>query len=452
MRKNISLSTRGFQNLHYSKYTDLFEFIVYKKVYKCCRFVADFLSAKAARLHFSDPTATELILSTKSKGDFNTVIDLAYGNSLEINEFNKDFYEEISQKIENEELFLASIDIDTEYKKQNSNGMNNIDQNITKQNGHQSNNANNNEIDQSTNSLIEKMFQRIKKKKSFSNGLNIDEEINYISSHFYTISIETLTKFTDYDILYSILTNNSLVISNEDQLIQTLSKLSNENKEFYSLFEFVHFENVSPEEISNFTQSFNISFLNAQIWNSISSRLKIDIRNQHDINIDRYQYVSFENEGIFSTFISKSGTNNETNLNTISLTDLVKVSVSSGDANFLYNGQQFGSNNVPNSWIMFEFVDTKMLITSYEIKCYSTVTYNMKQWILEGSNNQDEWIELDSKNTSSLNEARATRIFDIDKIRIPFRFIRIRHTGFNGVSTAQMFIGGIDFRGRLYNS
>lgn len=465
----ISLTTNGLKNINFSDYQNQFTFIVNGKSFTCSRIIADFISPRVAAMHFSDVAASEIVINTKSKiGNFDQVLNLAFGGEIQVNEINRDFLEEISTQLENEEIFLHSIPpIDWNKIQDHSSNSQNNDNTLKDSNELPSTETQNAECDKQkdTNdnddepyiSDYDELFSLIKKKQDFSSGkrpIPIDEEVDYLATFFYDIfdlkQIKNKLDKINYSILYQILTNDKLTLKNEGQLANLIMALAEElnDSSFYSLFEFVQFENLTLTEIDNFLNHFELSYMNVQIWEKLKIRLQSDILTPKIENIRRYKSVSFDfdskNEGILNYFVNtlKKSSNEK----------VINVTSSSGNAENVLNNQEFSTANIPNSWILFDFDSFRVFLKSYSIKCYSTVPYNMRQWVVEGSNNLNEWILLDSKNTYDLNQARAIRNFVCtNEGQMMFRYLRLRHIGMNGASTAQMFIGGIEFFGDVFS-
>lgn len=467
----ILLTTNGLKNINFSDYQNNFTFIVNGKPFRCSRIIADFISPRVAQMHHSDVSTSEIIINTKNKtGNFEQILNLAFGGELEVNEINQEFLEEISTQLENEEIFLLSIpQIDWSKKgtPSSDNQQKDLNNSNEQSNAKSQNNDNSNAKDsiepkeeEEYTSDYDELFSRIKKKQEFSSGkrpISIDEEVEYFAAFFYEIfdlnQIKNKLKEINYSILYQILTNDKLVLKNEGQLANLIMALAKDKKDdsFYSLFEFVQFENLTTIEMNQFLSHFDANCINKQIWERLKIRLHSDIITPRNESLKRYKSTSFiydskdvKNEGILNHFLNAlKKSKNDT---------LIKVSSSSGNAENILQNQEFSTSNIPNSWILFDFVSHRVFLNSYSIKCYSTVPYNMKQWTVEGSNNLYEWIELDSRNTYDLNQARAIRNFECkNNEQMMFRYLRIRHTGMNGASTAQMFLGGVEFYGDLFS-
>jgi hypothetical protein len=66
----VHLSPNGFSNLQFDNYERDFTFIVGNDSYSCPRFVADFLSPRASKLHRSDPTVHSIEIETRDRDHY----------------------------------------------------------------------------------------------------------------------------------------------------------------------------------------------------------------------------------------------------------------------------------------------------------------------------------------------------------------------------------------------
>lgn len=113
---------------------------------------------------------------------------------------------------------------------------------------------------------------------------------------------------------------------------------------------------------------------------------------------------------------------------------------------------QYQSDGSSFAWICFDFKDKLIELSSYTIEScnWSKNTGHLKSWVIEISNNKNNWLEIDKHdNCKDLNGPNLIKTFDV-KPNIFSRYIRFRHTcecwdggtfGFNA----------IEFYGRLIN-
>lgn len=105
-------------------------------------------------------------------------------------------------------------------------------------------------------------------------GLDCSRELGYVSAHFEEIS-ESAFSALSIDQLYQIMSHPDFKISNEDFLYSLVSRSFRSDSQYFSLLEFVHFENLSCEKVHEFVEEgFRfLPHLNIRIWARIAERL-----------------------------------------------------------------------------------------------------------------------------------------------------------------------------------
>ena len=83
-----------------------FIFIVNNDKYQTSKIVADLLSTQISQIHQIDPTFNQYQLSTQSKGNFQTILDLVSFEEKEIKENEFPFIKEVLTKLKTENFFL----------------------------------------------------------------------------------------------------------------------------------------------------------------------------------------------------------------------------------------------------------------------------------------------------------------------------------------------------------
>jgi hypothetical protein len=97
----------------------------------------------------------------------------------------------------------------------------------------------------------------------------------------------------------------------------------------------------------------------------------------------------------------------------------------------LRSGSYFLSLNQSNQWLCYDFKDLRVSVTHYVVGSQgsSAGCNHLRSWVLEGSDDDSEWTELDRReNQCGLNGANATCTFEIRNV-IDCRFVRIRSIG-----------------------
>lgn len=120
------------------------------------------------------------------------------------------------------------------------------------------------------------------------------------------------------------------------------------------------------------------------------------------------------------------------------------------------NIHYFCSENIAGSWLQYDFIDKKVRPTHYSIRStneFGKGQFNLKSWVIEGSNNENDWIELDyRKNVTDLDDYNAVQTFEIQKPSKPnesFRYLRIRSTGINSYGYNHILFSALEYFGSI---
>jgi hypothetical protein len=91
----------------------------------------------------------------------------------------------------------------------------------------------------------------------------------------------------------------------------------------------------------------------------------------------------------------------------------------------------FGSNNIENQWMCYDFKDLRVSVTHYLIRTPDRDQgwCHLRSWVIEGSQDGSNWTELDRReNDPRLNGPKSTCNCEIRNV-IETRFVRIRSIG-----------------------
>ena len=239
---------------------------------------------------------------------------------------------------------------------------------------------------------------------------------------------------------------------------------------FARLFEFVRYEYLSVDRITEFVSLFGkhcLGEINASIWESVGRRLILvptatsssrvhDSPSPKEQNSQSKFIYKKKNplDGIIS-YLTKEGGGN------VHTTGLVEVSASSVEGNDaepkniadLNSPRIFWSRDERNSWIRYDFRTMTVIPTSYSLKTYSGwLGWNhLKSWVLEGSANGYGWEVLDQQDDNDdLNRSNATQHFTLSHPPTHgFRFLRLRMTGENHRDTDELVLCALEIFGTL---
>ena len=417
---SLALTSGGLRRL--KQFPGEFHFEVGSRVYSCSLAQAVFASEKVARLLLSDPTIDCLKLRVTDESRlFEKVMSLINGESVSVSEDQSVFLTEVGLELENPELTKAGHSLEFAFEEISN----------------------------------ENVISRLKRKVSLS--LGIDEEVAFLAEHVSEAAFESqytsVFESIGLDLSSLVLSSPCLKLPDEDWLLDSILR-----KEFLkSLMSYVECEFLSEEGIANFTSNVCIDDLNETMWKSICRRLhmKVETRDSDRFLTHVIAYTGSGLDGIINFLRKENGGDPHSK-------GIVKVTASSIDSgerspeevvDYSWTGA-FYTKNEPNSWICVDFKETKIVLTHYTIKSPGSTAGHWPrplQWVLEGSNtnNDEDWTELDSRQTDDLKPSSATVTFPVKRPSQPFRYFRIRQTGVNSSGSCCLGITSLEFFGTM---
>ena len=417
----IKLLTNSISHVPLDIYEKDFVFIVNEQPFETRRIVSDLISPTVSKLHQNDPTVSEFRITTSTKGDFQTILDLVSFETKEIiKEEEIDFIAEVF-----EQLGIENASVKT------------------------------NKLHLTMDNVIE----LIAKHERFSHfyASNLTREIEYLSRHMFEMKEKHKEHFLNLSsaTIERVISNDHLQIESEDQLLNLIDRLYIKNNEFSKLYEFVFFSNVGSEAIEEFLSIFNFDDLTTGAWLSIAKRIHCEVkRNEKQLESRRYsREIKYSNEnfnGVFN-YLSKNS----------NIDEEVSVTASSnggGDWHQLIDigntNNCYYTNSESNPSICFEFKKHRIMPTNYTIRAHNSSSGNRhpKSWIIEGSEDNKKWIKIDERiDCSFLNGAKRVHTFHIkNEEEKEFKFIRIKHINNTwDNSNNAIYICSIEFYGNL---
>lgn len=111
----------------------------------------------------------------------------------------------------------------------------------------------------------------------------------------------------------------------------------------------------------------------------------------------------------------------------------------------------WGTNNMENQWVAFDFSPKRISVTDYTIKStkYSEGSCHPKNWVIEGSSDNKNWTILDTRNTDELNAASKIASFHLHGATNSYKIIRLRMTGLSARGDNTLSLSNIEFFGIL---
>lgn len=204
------------------------------------------------------------------------------------------------------------------------------------------------------------------------------------------------------------------------------------------LFKYVNFTKVGAECLSCIMQDYADTFNFKCIPNEVIKILcfsyakaepKVD-----EIEFDVQEGKEFE--GIMRYLTNKTGCNIHDN-GTIEITSNSIYNNSYHPKNLVDYGSEskfYQSDNISDGMINFDFKDRSIQLKSYAIKYHKYgqgCIYDIPNWVIEVSNDNSKWIEVNShRDDSALNSQNCTAVFNVKSPQNQFyQYIRLRHTG-----------------------
>lgn len=466
--KNFIISSSGLKNVVFTtKHSeDSFCFVFGKKEIEMNRFYADFISPKVSHIHQIDPTFDHLDLTDSiqklkisneimSKDLFENFQRIASGYSIDLSEEMSYKIRILSILIDNDEIF---------------NQMNKYFPIST-------------EEETNLDSCLEylKYFEILKRNQN--QGL-----LDFVSSHFYLFDVSKLQNLSK-SVIYSIISNDHLRVSNEDSLYDLITQLfSNENDEnedqsnYYEnkilFYEQIIIEKLSESKFQDLVDSIDLNQMTQFLWNKLKNCfyyqfLKNKKSDKKVTNYDRYndsdriKTIEYDNNinHRFNGIIYYLGNGNPKSVVDNHTIEVTSSSVLSDNpnhdaknvVNFSQDELSFLSNDKPDSWLLYDFKDRKVKPTHYSIKSHGfgegKGCYHPQTWRIEGSNDLNDWKILDSRNKDkSLDNKSVSNTFEIqnhlDKNDY-FRYIRIRQTGVNTFHDNNFGFAALEYFGSI---
>jgi hypothetical protein len=290
--------------------------------------------------------------------------------------------------------------------------------------------------------------------------LEIDHpiETGFAASHFFELHAKSDFQQLNIDIMSRILTHPELKIIDEDSLCHFIVQRISIDQDDFKLLEYVRFEYVSVSMMTELINIISNSFdmFTFAVWNRIARRLLLPI---HLETINDRSFLEFFDgrdplDGIIAHLTRFCGGN-------VSDKNIVKITPSStghGDCKTLANFgviSDFYTKNSPGSWVCYDFERMKVMITSYSIRSRSpTTTLFPRHWILEGSSDGQDWVEIDRRdNDLSLNQMNPIVHFGcVTTNSRAMKMIRFRLTGKDSLGSHYLCISGLELFGSLFLS
>ena len=459
-----SFDFNAIDQIPFEKYDQNFTFIVDGKQYHTCRILADLLSPTIRHFHQADSTTTSFTITTANKFTPNAnngkdyfaefLYSIQNHKAVSFNDESREYYKSIFKSLGNdheyskfEPLFNSSISVENVFER----------------------------VD-----ILNGFYTNIQYSENLKHP-KCQDELDFISGHFYELDKEKMKKLNEDQLLY-VLKSEKLQIEDEDSLLSFVLEMYESDHSHSHLFEHVVFSNVSVDKMCEFTRVFDIDDVNGNVWLAICGRLnrkvaedearpgryhascgeeekKIEkeLNNKSDVvAISRVQGNEFN--GIFKYLTEKSGGNIHEN-KTIEITSNIAESKDYPFRNIVdFNTDNFYDSQESNKLhtVTFDFKSRQVKVTSYTIKSpdkdpdsRSAANYHMKSWFIEASKDGQNWEAIDhQENCSTLKGRLVTASFNT-QMNDFCRYIRYRQADTNWGNDYFLTINSLEFYGSI---
>ena len=189
------------------------------------------------------------------------------------------------------------------------------------------------------------------------------------------------------------------------------------------------------------------------IWNQIQEiilnniqNINIDNNYNHSMNINinkdemekdkkKYKLIKHEEgknfEGIIKYLEDKYGKD-------IHQQGIINITASSSNCNipeqvinYGWDSAWYSDHHNPGEWWEINFKEKKVKMNGYSLKTYrgwSTNSYHLKNWVIEGRNEGGEWKEIDRQDNNDLNGPSYQHYYSIGMTE-PYQYFRIKCIG-----------------------
>ncbi|KAH0786000.1 F5/8 type C domain containing protein [Histomonas meleagridis] len=189
-----------------------------------------------------------------------------------------------------------------------------------------------------------------------------------------------------------------------------------------------------------------------QILQSQNVQLKNEINSMrfepHTISKTYIPFVGRSLNGIISYLSQKVNGN-------VHEKGIIKITSSTSDHNNCFQVANIEWKDIwftedqPDQWIKFDFIDKRVLISHYTIKTHKFKTCHIKSWVIEGSNDSNVWDVIDIRSINVLNGPNKYQTFPCDNVEMPYKCIRLRMTGKNSRGDNVLALSNFELFGEL---
>ena len=401
--------TPFINNPMYERFYDL-EIIHNGTTYKVNSFLASAFSSRIHHLVLSNACLNRVEMRINEPGDFLLIVNVLFGQQIEITEENAYF------------LFLMAADLGIEFLMNATSGF-----------------------------ILSKMTPEGALHLTYQLGdilLSDGPHIRYMAAN--NEAMRSLNEFQDLPIpilgaiFHNQLFNPGSIDVYCDWLISFVTKKPEERMR---LLQFIKFDEKSKRHVLRLFKNnlVNVNIIRTPLLEMMKNGLTAPPEGQKEVIECRHR-PDRPDYGVFAMFCERcSGNPQDFNM--------VKVTSNTTLPKIIEPGwtEWWSTPNESGSWIEFDLKSYKLIPSCYTLKTmFADVKLPyMRSWRIEGSNDEVHWDLLsEQRNSNTTTEQKQWHTWDVitDK---EYRYIKLTQIDRNGSGNYCLFIHGIEFFGRL---
>jgi hypothetical protein len=281
-----------------------------------------------------------------------------------------------------------------------------------------------------------------------------DSDLAYACKHFASLDHKMLT----FDILERLLSDDRLILTNEDALFKIVKGLIEFDDSFFPLLDYVKCEFLDQTSIADFCSLLSPSLLSSSVWESICWRLSLVVplpQNQPELTIEFNPSRPFD--GIFHSLFERYHKNPH-------LAGVIAVSAPDEQLSRGYEcydlidsapkGRKWWGTSNGNGphYLRIDFKNFRVCPSRYSVKAHAlscTSGHFLRSWEFEGSHDAETWKSLDRQSDSG-------DLFGNDRVASYtlrgsefFRYLQFRPVGVTSDNTHFFFLQQIEVFGSV---
>lgn len=166
------------------------------------------------------------------------------------------------------------------------------------------------------------------------------------------------------------------------------------------------------------------------------------------------QFSSFgDQQGVFWYLGTNGLSQNWVNPVTLGALNISASSLLAGTVNQIVDrasNSLWYTANSPNQSVVFDLWRWRLTPTDYVIRHSGETGFYLRNWKLQGSNDNATWIDLDTRsNNTTINAINAWGRFSVSGATASYRYLRLLQTGVNSNNDNFLVLAEVEFYGVL---